>query len=96
MRIYSRKKFAMGIFLFLLGVCLLGMGVLGTFHVRKVICALVCITFGIIEISRAASSEKTREDLINECDERNNYIAMKTGKTTLSILNVVFPVFIAM
>lgn len=84
-KIYNKKKFAFGLFcLILLLINLLVHK--GTFDFSEVILFVALLLFGICSILRSTSRRLSQEDLIEEQDERNRLVNLKSKSRAFSIL----------
>lgn len=74
MKIYNRKKFVSGAFCLLLGALLLVTSALRHGGVSGWLLALVLLALGAGELARSLSKAWTKEDKLEEWDERNRLI----------------------
>lgn len=74
MKIYNRKKFVSGAFCLLLGALLLVTSALRHGGVSGWLLALVLLALGAGELARSLSKARTKEDKLEEWDERNRLI----------------------
>lgn len=74
MKIYNRKKFVSGAFCILLGALLLVTSALRHGNASSWALALVLIALGAGELARSLSKTWTKEDKLEEWDERNRFI----------------------
>lgn len=74
MKIYNRKKFVSGAFCILLGALLLVTSALRHGSASSWALSLVLIALGAEELARSLSKTWTREDKLEEWDERNRFI----------------------
>lgn len=86
MRIYSKKNFTYGLLLTLLGIVSLILNFIKGFRVRSCILLALCIYFGIGIIIRSISREMTKEDILNDLDERNQYINLKSRSKSFGLI----------
>lgn len=77
MKIYNRKKFVSGAFCLLLGALLLVTSALRHGGVSGWLLALVLLALGAGELARSLSKARTKEDKLEEWDERNRSIDWK-------------------
>ncbi len=77
MKIYNRKKFVSGAFCLLLGALLLVTSALRHGGVSGWLLALVLLALGAGELARSLSKAWTKEDKLEEWDERNRFIDWK-------------------
>jgi len=86
MRIYSKKNFTYGLLLTLLGIVSLILNFIKGFRVKSCILLALCIYFGIGIIIRSISREMTKEDILNDLDERNQYINLKSRSKSFGLI----------
>ena len=78
MKIYNKKTFMSGVFLIVLGVPTLIINILEKdVDVNIVILAVTLSAFGFSSVIRSISCKKTKEDKLDELDERNCLIKLK-------------------
>lgn len=87
MKIYNKKGFAWGIFWLALGVSGLVMDCFNPYsflpqQIKEIIIDLVIIIMGLFGFLRAFSAKATREDIIEENDERNKLVKLKSEAKT--------------
>ena len=78
MRIYNKKKFAYGVFSLTLGLLVLVTGIMKGLHAKGVILSVLLLLTGAGSLARSLSRKMSREDMVEERDERNRLIDMKT------------------
>ena len=78
MRIYNKKKFAYGVFSLTLGLLVLVTGIMKGLHAKGVILSVLLLLTGAGSLARSLSRKMSREDIVEEQDERNRLIDMKT------------------
>ncbi len=84
MKIYNKKGFAVSILLIALGVFdAVGGFMADILDVKAVIVIAALFAFGFVGVKRSLSEEFAREDKIEECDERNRLIELKSKGMTL-------------
>ena len=90
MKIYNKKGLILGIFWTVIG----GGGLIlelirpsdsTAVFVRDIVLFSMLLLFSIRQIVRAFSKSATREDMVEERDERNRYIKLKTGSTMFKV-----------
>ena len=81
MKIYNKSNFFLGLFLSLLGIAMLIVSSLKGFDLKGSIIMVLCLFFGFGVIIRSFSASMSREDKINELDERNNLVKIKSRST---------------
>jgi len=90
MKIYSKKKFAEGILLVLLGAAVLMLG--ATNHdldAMDIIIMAVSLIYGLDAFRRSLSQKLSREIKLEELDERNRYIELKAKSKALDITELI-------
>lgn len=55
-------------------------------QVKNIIFSIILLAIGMLGFVRAFSKKATREDLIEEQDERNRLVSLKTKSKTLDIM----------
>ena len=81
MKIYNKSNFFLGLFFILLGIAILIVSVLKGFDLKGTIIMLLCWSYGFGDITRSLSARMSKEDKIDELDERNNLIKIKSRST---------------
>ncbi len=72
MKIYNKKMFVSGVFLIVLGVSNLIINILEKeVDANIAILAVTLSAFGFSSVTRSISRKKTKEDKLDELDERN-------------------------
>ena len=90
MKIYNRKKFAVGVFVILLATVNLLMDVVNqTTDINGVILVTALYLFGFGAILRSLSKKLTREDKLEELDERNQLVALKSKSKAFVLAEVI-------
>ncbi|WP_058486470.1 hypothetical protein [Defluviitalea phaphyphila] len=85
MKIYHKKNFSYGLFNILLAITFTILNTIQEFKIRTLIFSIFCLFFGILLIIGSMSREMTKEDIINELDERNQLINLKSRSKSLSL-----------
>lgn len=85
MRIYNKRNFASGLVLALLGVGLLAIGLSRGFEIKRCVLSILCLFIGYGLILRSISRQWAKEDLLNERDERNQLVALKSRSRSLGL-----------
>lgn len=85
MRVYNKRNFASGLVLALLGAGLLAIGLSRGFELKKCVLSVLCLFIGYGLIIRSISRQWAKEDLLNERDERNQLIALKSRSRSLGL-----------
>ena len=78
MKIYHRKNFLMGLGETLLGLLNLLLAFLNGFELSNLVIGLACLFFGVGTILRACSRKYAIEDKLEELDERNQLVQLKS------------------
>ena len=90
MKIYNKKTFMSGVFLIVLGVPTLIINILEKdVDVNIVILAVTLSAFGFSSVIRSISCKKTKEDKLDELDERNCLIKLKVQSKSFQITQIV-------
>lgn len=93
MKLYNKKGLVFGLFWTILGVLALVLefvrpsGNTAVF-IRDIVLFSLLILFGVRQVVRAFSRAATREDMLEERDERNRFIKLKTGSTMFKVAEV--------
>ena len=100
MRVYNRKGLAFGIFWAVLGAARLVLLVIApedqtAQFVKGLVLGIFMLIFGVSMILRAFSKEATREDRIEERDERNALVKLKAQARTSTVMFWTIIVFMA-
>lgn len=90
MKIYNKKGLVLGIFWTIIGGGGLALELIRpsgntAVFVRDIVLFSLLLLFSIRQIVRAFSKSATREDMVEERDERNRYIKLKTGSTMFKV-----------
>lgn len=94
MKIYNSKAYASGVFLIVLvALSLAGSIISNRIEGKGVILAAVLFLFGIDTIVRSLSKKKTKEDRMDELDERNRFIELKTQSRSFQLTKKISLVF---
>lgn len=91
MKIYNRKGFIWGIIWLALGVSGIVMDILNPHafivkEIKEIIIDLIVIIMGLVGFLRAFSAQATREDIIEENDERNKLVKLKSEAKTGNLM----------
>lgn len=78
MRIYNKKTFGFGIFALALGLLNIVAGVMTGFDGKGVFLIVLLFLIGAGSLARSLSQKMSREDKLEERDERNQLIDMKS------------------
>ena len=93
MILYNKKGLVFGLFWTILGVSTLVLefvrpsGNTAVF-IRDIVLFSLLILFGVRQVVRAFSKAATREDMVEERDERSRFIKLKTGSTMFKVAEV--------
>ncbi len=93
MKLYNKKGLVFGLFWTILGVSALVLefvrpsGNTAVF-IRNIVLFSLLILFGVRQVVRAFSKAATREDMVEERDERSRFIKLKTGSTMFKVAEV--------
>ena len=93
MKLYNKKGLVFGLFWTILGVSALVLELVRpsgntAVFIRDIVLFSLLILFGVRQVVRAFSSAATREDMLEERDERNRFIKLKTGSTMFKVAEV--------
>ncbi len=88
MKIYNKKNFRLGIYFFVLAAGLLITGFLKEFKPRGLVMIAVCFIIGVCFLLRSLSQELSRKDLLDDMDERNRLIHLKSCSRANGITQV--------
>ena len=93
MKPYNKKGLVFGLFWTILGVSALVLELVRpsgntAVFIRDIVLFSLLILFGVRQVVRAFSRAATREDMIEERDERNRFIKLKTGSTMFKVAEV--------
>ena len=93
MKLHNKKGLVSGLFWTVLGISALLLELVRpsgntAVFIRDLVLFSLLILFGVRQIVRAFSIKATREDLLEERDERNKYIRLKTGSTMFKVAEI--------
>lgn len=89
MKIYNKKSFAEGIFILALGTLLLIMDCINhTFEVKGAVLIFALYFFGGGLLVRSLSRKLTREDRMDQMDERNQLIEWKSKRKAFQLTQI--------
>ena len=93
MKLYNKKGLVFGLFWTILGVSALVLELVRpsgntAVFIRDIVLFSLLILFGVRQVVRAYSRAATREDMLEERDERNRFIKLKTGSTMFKVAEV--------
>lgn len=91
LKLYNRKGFLIGLLWTAAGLFCLCRDIadpadLPAQQVKSVLLALLCLAIGLTRLARAFSKAATRADRIEEMDERNRLVKLRTDALTLRVL----------
>ena len=87
MKIYHRKNFIWGLIGVLMGLLLLGAAIQnGHWEIKPVVLIVICLLWGSSSLLRSLNRNLSYQDKINERDERNQLVSLKTRDRHLAIL----------
>lgn len=89
MKIYNKKGFREGVAILVLSTFLLKACFKENIDFKDLIWGCIGLLLGIRGVLRGFSSTKSREDILINNDEREQYIDLLTAKKTLKILHIV-------
>ena len=81
MKVYHKKNFLWGLLLLLLGLLLLAAGVWKGFTLRSAVVAALLLFLGGGILLRSLSKDLSREDRVQERDERSLLVALRARGT---------------
>lgn len=96
MKIWNKKTFYSGAFFSVLGTALLITNILIGFDVKNVIYMVLCFVIGFGFIERSFSKEKSKQDKLDDLDERNRLIDLKSKSKSFIITQVVSGILVAL
>ena len=93
MKLYNKKGLVFGLFWTILCVSALVLELVRpsgntAVFIRDIVLFSLLILFGVRQVVRAFSRAATREDMLEERDERNRFIKLKTGSTMFKVAEV--------
>lgn len=89
MKIYNKKTFLFGVFAVALGVLNVAADFVNKkWEVSGIVLAAVLFFVGIGSLMRSLSQKMSREDKVEEADERNRLIALKSKSMSLRLVQV--------
>ena len=96
MKIYNKKGFGSGMFSFAVGLALLiSMLATGNWRPKSVVLCVLCLLLGAGAVTRSLSRDKAVRDLIDERDERNILVALRTKSACFTVLRAALLVLCA-
>ena len=92
MKLCNKKGLVLSLFWTILGVSALVLELVRpsstAVFIRDIVLFSLLILFGVRQVVRAFSRAATREDMLEERDERNRFIKLKTGSTMFKVAEV--------
>ena len=93
MKLYNKKGLVFGLFWTILGVSALVLELVRpsgntAVFIRDIVLFSLLILFGVRQVVRAFSRAATREDMLEERNERNRFIKLKTGSIMFKVAEV--------
>lgn len=86
MKIYHKKLFASGVFVSVLAALnVIGCIITHEITLKRLVLISVLALFGIFEIRKSLSAKRSREEKLEERDERNQLIDLKSKSRTFQI-----------
>lgn len=85
MKIYNKRSFISGVVSFLLGLALLLCCIFKEFDLKSVLLMIFMFFIGMNEIRRSISYQMSREDKIDDLDERNRLIGLKSQSKAFNV-----------
>ena len=90
MKIYNKKVFAVGIFIIALGGLNLIMSIVTKdVDINAIVLIVVLFAFGFNAIMRSVSKRMTREDKLEELDERNRFVELKSKSQSFRLTQII-------
>lgn len=86
MKIYNKKKFIGGIFFCVLGTLNLVAGLIHNLSVKDTVLILILFCFGVSGLLRSLSKQCSRQDRLEEKDERNQLVVVKSRAKAFQIM----------
>lgn len=88
MKIYNKNSFIEGLIMTLLGLLLFITIFITGFNIKKFLLSTLLLSIGIGLIERSISKSMSKKDKIDENDERNQFILLKSKGKALQITQV--------
>ena len=86
MRIYNKKNFAFGVLIALLGICNLALDfVTGEWSLYGGVLVLLLLFFGVGALYRSLSLQLSREDKLEERDERHRLVTLRSRSLSFQL-----------
>jgi len=90
MKIYHKKNFAFGLFSLFLGVLNLALAALRGFDLKSGVLIALLLIMGGAGLIRSLSQKYSREDRVEELDERNRLVKLRAQSQTYAICQFVY------
>lgn len=90
MKIYHKKNFTFGMFSLFLGGLNLALAALRGFDLASGVLVALLLVMGGASLVRSLSQEYSREDRLEELDERNRLVKLKSQSQTYAICQFVY------
>lgn len=88
MKIYNKKNFWLGVQFIVLAAGLLVLGFLKGFKLKNIALMALCFMIGGSFLIRSLSKEMSRKDRLDDMDERNQLINLKSSSRANSITQI--------
>lgn len=89
MKIWYKKTFALGLLFLLLGLSLAAICFLEGFTLKNTILMALCGIIGLPLLLRSLSREKSRQDQLDDLDERNRLVMLKSKSKSFILTQLV-------
>ncbi len=94
MKLYNKKKLVVGIVEFLLAIAgVITIIVQKSTDIKFILLSVFCLVLGINSVISSFSKIKSYEDMINDLDERTEFISIKVNNCLLKI-NVIIAILV--
>jgi len=90
MKIYHKKNFIFGLFSLFLGGLNLALAALRGFDIKSGVLVALLLIMGGASLVRSLSPKYSREDRVEELDERNRLVKLRAQSQTYSICQFVY------
>jgi len=90
MKIYHKKNFAFGVFSMFLGGLNLVLAALQGFDLKSGVLIALLFVMGSSSLARSLSQKYSREDRVEELDERNRLVKLRSQSQTYAICQFVY------
>ena len=90
MKIYNKKVFASGVSEMAMGLVLLITSIMRQdLDINSIILIVALFAFGFVSIMRSISQRMAKEDKLEELDERNRLITMKSKSKSFQLTQII-------